>query len=74
MICSLILCLSNWRGNHAWTEALEWPGKKGFNSVKLADFESSIDGSVMGSIKSSGNFTFARMSGKFLELGQSESV
>ena len=48
-------------GNLAWTEALEWPGKKAYNSAKLQDFKLLADGSKVGSFKTSGNFTFVKI-------------
>ncbi|KAI9760458.1 MAG: hypothetical protein M4579_001652 [Chaenotheca gracillima] len=53
--------ICNWLGNHAWTEALEWPGKKAFNKEKLADLELSSKDSTIGTYKSSGNFTFVKL-------------
>jgi len=53
--------ICNWLGNHAWTEALEWDGKKAFNKVELGDFKMSDSGKAVGQIKSSGNFTFLRI-------------
>lgn len=50
--------ICNWHGNHAWTEKLEWSGKKGFNKEKLADLKHSDSGEKIGTIKSSGNLTF----------------
>ena len=50
--------ICNWLGNQAWTEALEWPGKKAFNSAKLGELRFDGDGDKIGIIKSSGNFTF----------------
>ncbi|OTA66598.1 hypothetical protein K449DRAFT_413107 [Hypoxylon sp. EC38] len=51
--------ICNWLGNKAWSEALEWPGKKGFNAAKLEDLETGS--SKYGQVKSSGNFTFVRV-------------
>ncbi|KAI1647599.1 Alpha/Beta hydrolase protein [Daldinia loculata] len=51
--------ICNWLGNKAWSEALEWHGKKGFNSAKLEDLSKGSDN--YGVVKSSGNFTFARI-------------
>jgi len=46
-------------GNHAWTEALEWPGQKAYNKVKLEDLKlTSNSSSKIGQVKSSGNLTF----------------
>lgn len=65
--------ICNWLGNHAWTEALEWPGQKAFNKVPLEDLVSTndypspeggmklVEGTKIGEVKSSGNFTFMRL-------------
>jgi len=50
----------NWLGNKAWTEALQWPGKKSYNAAEYKDLKSSIDGSNIGSVKSANNLTFIR--------------
>ena len=50
--------ICNWLGNHAWTEKLEWSGKKGFNKEELADLKHSESGDKMGVYKSHGNLTF----------------
>lgn len=53
--------ICNWLGNQAWTDALEWPGQKTFNS---ADFKFlDVDGDRYGKLKSSGNFTFMKIFG-----------
>ncbi|KAI8634611.1 putative carboxypeptidase Y like protein A [Xylariaceae sp. FL1651] len=51
--------ICNWLGNKAWTEALEWPGKKAYNDVELEDL--SLENEAYGQVKSSGNFTFMRI-------------
>ena len=53
--------ICNWLGNHAWTEALEWPGQEEFNKVELGKFTMKDGGKHVGDIKSSGNFTFLRI-------------
>ncbi|KAB5557927.1 Alpha/Beta hydrolase protein [Coniochaeta sp. 2T2.1] len=58
--------ICNWLGNRAWTEALEWPGKKDFNradvkDLKLTSAESKDKG--YGKVKASGNFTFMQIYG-----------
>jgi cathepsin A (carboxypeptidase C) len=55
--------ICNWLGNQAWTEALEWPGKKDFNDAKLKDLviaDSDSDESY-GKVKNNGNFTFMQI-------------
>lgn len=54
--------ICNWLGNQAWTDALEWPGKKDFNAAKTKDLQLE-SGHKTGTFKSSGNFTFARIFG-----------
>ncbi|KAK7706048.1 hypothetical protein SLS57_009829 [Botryosphaeria dothidea] len=53
--------ICNWLGNKAWSEALEWPGKKNFAPLPLEDLKLGGDGKKIGSVKSSGNFTFLRL-------------
>lgn len=57
--------ICNWLGNQAWTEALEWPGKKDFNKAELEGLKVSGDKKAddYGKVKSSGNFTFMRIFG-----------
>ncbi|GAB7353991.1 hypothetical protein MBLNU459_g4585t1 [Dothideomycetes sp. NU459] len=50
--------ICNIDGNLAWTNALEWPGQKAYAKTELKDLKLSEDGSKIGSVKSSGNFTF----------------
>lgn len=51
--------ICNWLGNQAWTEALEWSGKSGFNKEHLSSYN--VGEKEVGQIKSSGNFTFLRL-------------
>ncbi|KAI1327904.1 Alpha/Beta hydrolase protein [Xylariaceae sp. FL0255] len=51
--------ICNWLGNLAWSEALEWSGKKGFNKAEFKDLTVGEDD--YGVVKSSGNFTFMRI-------------
>lgn len=53
--------ICNWLGNLAWTEKLEWPGQKKYAKAPLEDLKLVEDGSKIGSVKSSGNFTFLRL-------------
>lgn len=50
--------ICNYLGNHAWTEALEWPGKEAFNKVDQEKLKLSGHGKETGTVKASGNFTF----------------
>ncbi|MCJ1369323.1 hypothetical protein MMC20_000533 [Loxospora ochrophaea] len=67
--------ICNWLGNHAWTEALEWPGQKSFNKAEMTDLNLGSDGSKYGEVKSSGNFTFMRVhaAGHMVPLDQPEA-
>ena len=51
--------ICNWLGNQAWTEALEWPGKAGFNKEHLSPYM--LKDKEVGVTKSYGNFTFLRL-------------
>ncbi|KAK5163498.1 uncharacterized protein LTR77_010680 [Saxophila tyrrhenica] len=53
--------ICNWLGNLAWTTELEWPGQKAYAKAPLDDFKLEEDGTKLGSVKSSGNFTFIRV-------------
>jgi cathepsin A (carboxypeptidase C) len=53
--------ICNWLGNLAWTNALEWPGQAKYAKAELKDLKLKADGSNIGSVKSSGNFTFLRL-------------
>lgn len=46
--------ICNWLGNQAWTNALEWPGKKDFNKASIEDLKLD-NGDKIGKVKSSGN-------------------
>lgn len=69
--------ICNWLGNQAWTEALPWPGKKGFNDAKVEDLK--IAGKdadeAYGKVKSSGNFTFMQIyqAGHMVPMDQPEA-
>lgn len=57
-----VIC--NWLGNKAWTEALSWPGQKSYAKASYDDLYLSSDSKKqIGSVKSSGNFTFIRIGG-----------
>ncbi|KAK4991611.1 hypothetical protein LTR66_006493 [Elasticomyces elasticus] len=53
--------ICNWLGNLAWTEALEWPGQKAYKKAPVDDLKLRDDGTKIGAVKSSGNFTFVRL-------------
>jgi cathepsin A (carboxypeptidase C) len=65
--------ICNWLGNHAWTEALEWHGKKQFNKEPLTPFM--VNDEEKGQMKSSNNFTFARVyqAGHMMPYNQPEA-
>ncbi|KAE9038884.1 Serine carboxypeptidase-like [Phytophthora fragariae] len=53
--------MCNWNGNQAWTRALEWKGKDGFNAALETPFITS-DGTNAGVVRSFNNqFTFFRV-------------
>jgi cathepsin A (carboxypeptidase C) len=64
MLMNYLIVICNWLGNKAWTEALDWPGKKAYVKASYDDLLLSADEKTkIGSVKSSGNFTFMRLSG-----------
>jgi len=65
--------ICNWLGNSAWTEALEWPGKKDFNKAEMK--EAKVDGKVTGSYKSYGNLTYLSVfdAGHMVPMNQPEA-
>ncbi|CRK32628.1 hypothetical protein BN1708_016121, partial [Verticillium longisporum] len=69
--------ICNWLGNRAWTEALEWPGQKGFNKADIKSLTVADDkkGKEYGKVKSSGNFTFMQIygAGHMVPMDQPES-
>ncbi|KAK4505568.1 hypothetical protein PRZ48_003531 [Zasmidium cellare] len=50
--------ICNWLGNLAWTKELEWPGQKAYVKAPLEDLKLHGKGDKIGTVKSSGNFTF----------------
>ncbi|EGP89824.1 unnamed protein product [Zymoseptoria tritici ST99CH_3D1] len=53
--------ICNWLGNLAWTNALEWPGQKAYAKAPMKDLTLTQSKNKIGSVKSSGNFTFVRI-------------
>lgn len=51
--------ICNWLGNHAWTEALDWPGKAAFNAAPNSTW--TVDGEYAGSYQTAQNFTFLKV-------------
>jgi cathepsin A (carboxypeptidase C) len=67
--------ICNWLGNQAWTEALEWSGKKDFNHAKIKDLKLAGADKEYGKVKASGNFTFMRIyqAGHMVPMDQPEN-
>ncbi|KAI9701095.1 MAG: hypothetical protein M1836_001764 [Candelina mexicana] len=67
--------ICNWLGNQAWTEALEWPGRKAYNLESMGHLKLGGDGEKIGEVKSSGNLTFMRLhaGGHMVPLDQPEA-
>jgi len=69
--------ICNWLGNKAWSEALEWPGQKKFQAadMKGLHIDSDKSGTVIGEVKSSGNFTYMRIyaAGHMVPMDQPEA-
>jgi cathepsin A (carboxypeptidase C) len=67
--------ICNWLGNQAWTEALEWPGKKDFNDAKIKDLKLAGADKEYGKVKASGNFTFMQVyqAGHMVPMDQPEN-
>ncbi|KAG7290774.1 hypothetical protein NEMBOFW57_000777 [Staphylotrichum longicolle] len=67
--------ICNWLGNQAWTEALEWPGKKAFNQAKIKDLKLAGADKEYGKVKASGNFTFMQVyqAGHMVPMDQPEN-
>lgn len=49
----------NWLGNHAWTQALQWPGNAGFNAARASKWY--LDGLAVGTIQHYETLTFTRV-------------
>jgi cathepsin A (carboxypeptidase C) len=67
--------ICNWLGNQAWTEALEWHGKKEFNQAKIKDLKLAGADKEYGKVKASGNFTFMQVyqAGHMVPMDQPEN-
>ncbi|KAK4179676.1 Alpha/Beta hydrolase protein [Triangularia setosa] len=67
--------ICNWLGNQAWTEALEWPGKKNFNKASIKDLKLVGAEKEYGKVKASGNFTFMQVyqAGHMVPMDQPEN-
>jgi cathepsin A (carboxypeptidase C) len=67
--------ICNWLGNQAWTEALEWPGKKDFNQAKIKDLKLAGADKEYGKVKAAGNFTFMQVyqAGHMVPMDQPEN-
>ncbi|KAJ3217562.1 hypothetical protein HDU67_007634 [Dinochytrium kinnereticum] len=53
--------ICNWMGNQAWTLALEWEGKEGFNEAPEINWTSKITGRKAGVFRSFNNLAFLRI-------------
>ncbi|EMC92175.1 hypothetical protein BAUCODRAFT_38207 [Baudoinia panamericana UAMH 10762] len=53
--------ICNWLGNLAWTVELQWPGQSAYKKAPIEDLKLLDDGTKIGAVKSSGNFTFVRI-------------
>jgi cathepsin A (carboxypeptidase C) len=54
--------ICNWLGNQAWTNVLEWTGRKSYSDAEQKDLKiSDDDKDAYGKVKSSGNLTFMRI-------------
>jgi cathepsin A (carboxypeptidase C) len=66
--------ICNWLGNQAWTEALEWSGKKDFNKAKINDLKLANADKEYGKVKAAGNFSFMQIyqAGHMVPMDQPE--
>ncbi|KAM5478130.1 carboxypeptidase C [Microsporum canis] len=55
--------ICNWLGNHAWCDALNWPGQGDFKPKKLTGVKHSVTGKEIGQVKNHGGFAFLRIYG-----------
>ncbi|KAK2867901.1 hypothetical protein FQN49_003356 [Arthroderma sp. PD_2] len=55
--------ICNWLGNHAWSDALKWPGQAEFKPKKLTEVKHRATGHPIGQVKSHGGFAFFRLYG-----------
>ncbi|KAJ3105704.1 hypothetical protein HDU97_007681 [Phlyctochytrium planicorne] len=53
--------ICNWMGNEAWTLALEWEGKEGFNDAPEVSWTSKITGKKAGTFRTFEGLTFLRI-------------
>lgn len=53
--------ICNWLENERWTLKMQWTGHDDYVAQPLRDWY--VDGRVAGKVRSSGNFTFARIHG-----------
>ncbi|KAK4190436.1 putative carboxypeptidase Y precursor [Podospora australis] len=67
--------ICNWLGNQAWTEALEWPGKKDFNKAAIKDLKLVDADKEYGKVKAAGNFSFMQIyqAGHMVPMDQPEN-
>ncbi|KAK4460515.1 Alpha/Beta hydrolase protein [Cladorrhinum samala] len=67
--------ICNWLGNQAWTEALEWPGKKAFNKASIKDLKLAGAEKEYGKVKAADNFSFMQIyqAGHMVPMDQPEN-
>lgn len=67
--------ICNWLGNQAWTEALEWPGKKAFNKASIEDLKLAGAKKEYGKVKAADNFSFMQIyqAGHMVPMDQPEN-
>jgi len=66
--------ICNWLGNKAWTMALEWKGKDGFNQAEDAAYM--VNGKKVGRSRSFENFSFVQIyqAGHMVPMNQPEAA
>mmetsp|Transcript_13756 Transcript_13756/g.47975 ORF Transcript_13756/g.47975 Transcript_13756/m.47975 type:complete len:450 (-) Transcript_13756:97-1446(-) len=66
--------ICNWLGNHAWTKALPWSGKAGFNAAPMSPWH--VDGVEKGQFQTYKAFTFLRVydAGHMVPMDQPEAA
>lgn len=52
--------ICNWLGNRAWVNALDWPGKRAFNSAKVKDLRVQ-SGRLYGNVRAAKGFSFMQI-------------
>ncbi|KAJ2982183.1 hypothetical protein NQ176_g1553 [Zarea fungicola] len=55
--------VGNWLGQHAWTNALQWPGQNDFKAAKSKSIVACTGGAAYGTIQNAKGLAFARIFG-----------